>query len=381
MDPRNLTIVLTLRGRNFHTLRWIWHANRIRLPFHVVIADGEVHPIIANIMDNPSNFPDLSFEYHRYEDKSFSDYYRKRADATSKVLTPYVMMVDNDDFLVPSGIFKSLNFLDKNPDYVCHSGKIGFFFITGDNKTLPPNLVGPFYSLGTRYHFCDYAQESATQRVQSAARKYWPTSYNVYRTDRLRLINDELVSFDFSDIVIFEMFCAFRAVTLGKLGIDWSVMSYLRQDGTSSGYQGEMDFVQRVVSTGFMLDFQAMALCLANASTNADVADEEETDKMLRGAYADFFRLRMTDHEEKLTFKSAISRLLPEWLFKIRSQYFPPIRAQRRNFVERLKQAGASRDYLNSFGLELRQIEETLEGQGFLDFMHSTVGKDLSVLY
>ena len=46
-----VTILLTLKGRDLYTLRWLWHANRVSLPFPVVIADGEVNPIVARLID------------------------------------------------------------------------------------------------------------------------------------------------------------------------------------------------------------------------------------------------------------------------------------------------------------------------------------------
>jgi glycosyltransferase domain-containing protein len=383
MQSSPLTILLTLKGRHLHTLRWIWHANRIRLPFHVVIADGEVNSIIANIMDNPSNFPDLSFEYHRYEDRSFTDYYRKCVDAISKVHTPYVMMSDNDDFLLPSGIFKSLDFLSCQTDYVSHSGRVGLFSINSRSELIPPNIIGALNSIGTLYHSYDLNYRSATERVRDAAMKYMPTSYNVHRTPDLRLILEEIASFGFGDLSIHEIFFAFRAMTLGKACVDTSSISYLRQAGTSSGFGCDIDWVRRIVSNSFMSDFQTMAVCLANAAAKADDADEVEVDKILRAAYAAFLRPRLTDHEEKLTFKRIIRRLLPDWLLKATREYSPPIppRPKRRCLIEILQKAGASKEYLETFSLELRQIEETLEGQGFLDFVHSVVGKDLSPLY
>ena len=66
----NLTILLTLRGRHLHTLRWMWHANRVGLPCHVIIADGEVHPTIDRLLSDPGNFRNLSYEYHRHHDRN-----------------------------------------------------------------------------------------------------------------------------------------------------------------------------------------------------------------------------------------------------------------------------------------------------------------------
>ena len=119
--------MLTLRGRHLHTLRWLWHANRIGFPYHVIIADGEIHPTIDRLLSNPATFPNLSFEYHRHCDLSLSDFYKKCTETIQKVKTKYVMMSDNDDFLIISGIQRSIEYLDNEPEYVCAGGRIPNF--------------------------------------------------------------------------------------------------------------------------------------------------------------------------------------------------------------------------------------------------------------
>ena len=42
---------MPLRGRPLFTLRFLWHANRARLPYRFIIADGQVRPRLAAILD------------------------------------------------------------------------------------------------------------------------------------------------------------------------------------------------------------------------------------------------------------------------------------------------------------------------------------------
>ena len=126
--PR-LTIVMPLKGRELFTLRFLWHANREGLPYRFIIADGQVDPRLADLLELPREiFPDLWVDYFRYEDDvSFHRYFRKMADVVQKVQSPYVMLVDNDDFLVSSGLERSMDFPDANPGYVCCGGGIAGF--------------------------------------------------------------------------------------------------------------------------------------------------------------------------------------------------------------------------------------------------------------
>src|SRR6185437_8652049 len=114
LDAR-LTLLLTLKGRDLYTLRWLWHANRVHLPFRIVIADGEVNPAVARLIEDSAVFSNLQIEYRRYNDLTFRDFYLKLQDAISGIKSPYVMMSDNDDFLFPSGIGESLEWLERFP--------------------------------------------------------------------------------------------------------------------------------------------------------------------------------------------------------------------------------------------------------------------------
>ena len=128
MTPR-LTIVLPLKGRPLFTLRFLWHANRARMPFRFLIADGEVRPPLGEILENSRElFPHLDIEYVRYpDDANWGRYFEKMRDALRRVRTPYVMLADNDDFLAPAGIERCMEFLDSRPDYACCAGGIAGF--------------------------------------------------------------------------------------------------------------------------------------------------------------------------------------------------------------------------------------------------------------
>lgn len=86
MTPR-LTIVLPLKGRPLFTLRFLWHANRARMPFRFLIADGEVRPPLSDILENADkHFPELDIEYVRYpDDIGFSRYFAKMHDAVRRM--------------------------------------------------------------------------------------------------------------------------------------------------------------------------------------------------------------------------------------------------------------------------------------------------------
>ncbi|MGA9951110.1 MAG: hypothetical protein WBQ24_22905, partial [Xanthobacteraceae bacterium] len=87
--PR-LTIVLPLRGRHLFTLRFLWYADKLRLPYRILIADGQVNETVARHIENSRTFfPNLDIDYVRYpDDAGYPQYFAKMADAMRRVRTP-----------------------------------------------------------------------------------------------------------------------------------------------------------------------------------------------------------------------------------------------------------------------------------------------------
>src|SRR5690242_16536738 len=144
VSPR-LTILLRLKGRPLFTLRFLFHANRARMPFRFLVADGEVRPPLCDILDNAAKyFPNIDIAYLRYpDDTSLSRFYAKMHDALGRVSTPYVMLADNDDFLGPAGLERAMKFLDSHPDYVCCGTGIAGFSVHASRRAPLGLLAGP----------------------------------------------------------------------------------------------------------------------------------------------------------------------------------------------------------------------------------------------
>ena len=167
MTPR-LTIVLPLKGRHLFTLRFLWHANRAKLPYRFLIADGQVHQVLAELLEKSVEyFPNLDIQYVRYpDDQDFSRYFAKMADALSRVTTPYAMQVDNDDFLAFGGIERAIEFLDSNPDYVCCGGRVAGFSVYSGFSNPNGGLRGSLNRLYMYYRPGDVSSPYVAERIR-----------------------------------------------------------------------------------------------------------------------------------------------------------------------------------------------------------------------
>ncbi len=203
MDER-LTIVLLLRGRDAFTYRWMDYMNRQACPFRILIADGGKHDSTKEILGGPSAFPNLEYSYFRYPfDETLAIYYAKICDILTKVETPYVLVMANDDFLFTDGTVKSLDFLDDNPDYVCARGKIIQFLVRATSKSPAfRQIYGGLIPFRDAY----WDQPSLTsadplERLQLQCSHYCSLVHDVHRIEQSRRRYDLLKEFCPSDLI------------------------------------------------------------------------------------------------------------------------------------------------------------------------------------
>ena len=383
-EDDRLTIVLTLKGRHLMTLRWLWHANRVRLPFRVIVADGEVHPTIARLIEDQAIFPNLHLQYCRYNDLTFSDFYGKFHDAVSRVTTPYVMMSDNDDFLFPSGIRESLAFLERSPDYVCARGGIGHFE-TRRGIGQHPNLTGRIRALwhqqSRAYQAYDLNDGRASRRVIDAYNGFLTVYYNVYRIEVLRGITAEIMAANFTQLENFELMWMLRAAMAGKLKSDPSYLSYLRQIGTSSNPSKKTDFVATVANEPYIREIQAITNAIAVEAATRGGTDPVEVKRDLDHISAERLRLKLVRLLGwRATFKGWVRAHIPGALMRAFHVAAEQIRSgrssaaggrpvSRAEMFRRVSEAGASQTLVDVQQAELAEIETTLQGDDFLAFV------------
>lgn len=372
----DLTIFLPLKGRHLHTLRWLWHADRIELPFRVIVADGDVHTTIERLLSDPGTFPRLRFTYVRYADKSFSDFYRKCSESLDRVETRYAMISDNDDFLLPTGVKKCMAFLDANVDFVCAIGGIpGFETVTRDDAL--NGVVGSVAKLKYRCHDDgsydprNFDQSSAAERVMAELRRYLSLYYSVYRTDALRTIMRELKVLDFSDLLMHEFYGALRTLTMGKASASATYLSYFRQGNTSLRLSFATDWVDHLLRSRFPQDFQALAHRIAAEAVPTSDEQMQRLEADIYHEFAIYIRRMLAATMVRHRFPRLFA--VKQRLLKVKSHLaIPrPLRSvmQESIFWRRLAGDGAAREALADHRKEVAQITQTLTGEEFVRFV------------
>jgi glycosyltransferase domain-containing protein len=369
MTPR-LTVVMPLKGRHLFTFRFLWHANRARLPYRFLIADGQVNEAVARRLENSrKEFPELDVEYIRYpDDTGYSRYFAKMSDAMQRVRTPYVMHADNDDFLGFDGIERALDFLDANADCVCARGRIVTFSVYSGLGERYGAVSGKFNRFYMHGDVKEVAAPSATERLQQGG-LCSGLYYAIYRTEAPVRMWQEIAEIDFSDLMLHENFYVLRALTFGKVHTIKEMLSYYSQAGTGISYQPMRDWASHLLRSRFTSDAHATIECVSLAAAEADGADAatiaENVTTILQHHFGKFLS---TNYGMLTQIKRAMRQKWPRLVSYAQTRPRFSVRRERAALLSQLDDAGASQQDLTRVRGELAEIERALSPQAFADF-------------
>lgn len=290
---RDVTILLTLKGRPLHTLRWMWHHDRIRLPFKVVVADGGDDPEIERLLSDPNSFPNLDFVYWRYHDRTWADYWFKLHDCMNRIDTKYAMTVDNDDFILAPSLLRSKEFLDDNADYVSAGSHICAFTILEDGSYLN-NVHGDPVNVWLATNKYDFTNENATDRLANKFGGSIVFYYNLNRTSLLRTIYSAYNSLRLSNLDIAEFLFEPTALLSGKVKF-FSDIGYMRQVGTSQNYANMEPMLTRIIYKNWVGELDAVVARCAEVAMSLGTAEPTVAGEIVRSQIHDHFFRRLAN--------------------------------------------------------------------------------------
>lgn len=349
-----LTIVLPLKGRSPWTFRFLAHAEKLRFPYRLLVADGEVDEVVAEQLSaHRKLFPHVNMEYVQYpDDQSLKHFFRKMADACNRIRTPYAMLADNDDFLCYEGIERALDFLDKHPDYVCARGQILAFSLMPLNArgTL---LEGRPCEVSFQYNIPGSVAELPSERLRAGLNL--GNYYAVCRAGSLAAIFNECTEIGFSDYMLHESFHSMRLSTFGKSHVDESAISYFRQMRTSSTYLPGRDWARHLLDSTFTTELEAMTNHISAAAARTEGVGKGLTDELVRCLIENYLReFLFTEFSLATQIRRCLSRSLPKFVGRARDRW-ARLRYAR---VRRLRAVKAARGNLATAGAFMKHLED-----------------------
>ncbi len=287
----DLTILLILKDRVPFTWRWLAYMDQIKFPYSIYIADGGADESVPKALADKSRYPNISYDYVRYPfDKSYSEYYKKMADALGRIETAFVAISDNDDFCVVDGLARSVEFLKAHPDYSACRGEVGGFNVLGRGRDKYMNAVyGEIVDLHTCYGGSSNEEATAAARVAKMARGYDPVYYDVQRTAQMKKCFEALAALDPQNIYIAEIMTGMLAVAEGRIKRLPS-LSYLRQRNTpetsnKTEVETGLDFFDRMLLGSWSHDFTGFAEAVARSIAERDGLPFPEALELVKKTY------------------------------------------------------------------------------------------------
>jgi hypothetical protein len=361
-----VTVLVPVKGRPLHILRLLWHSNRMKVGQRFLIADGSGHPeLIALLKRSHQIFPDLEIEHVVYDD-----------DGSLGVA-----------------------FLDNRPDYVSCGGVVAGFSLGAGLPSGKLPVTGPLTALkfpaGRYYLPRDINRESALERLSAGYADYLSSYHNVFRSELLREIYDEIERQDFSILHFRESYQAMRTLIAGKIRTDPAVVHFFRQRRIGEAAGG--DLIRAVFRPPFAAEFDRMMSSLAGTISGAGGVSREAAESGLRDAYAEFFRRKAAGSlgKTKLSRTAGSDQSAPHHnqMSDIPEGFFQRVarviknagqfgrRAKREHRVEAaeltpgnemfaaLAKNGANKTYLSEFRREFEEAERILQGDEFTRFL------------
>jgi glycosyltransferase domain-containing protein len=368
MDPR-LTIVMPLKGRHLFTFRCLWHANELRLPYRFLLADGLAHEEVSRrLKDSRSNFPHLDIEYVRYpNDTDYSRFWAKMADAYARVRTPYVMNMDNDDFVGRCGIERAIDFLEDNPDFICSRGRSVDFSVSSWSGGAYGRLCGKFNRLATNHKYKDVTGATPAERLLEGGLCHAVYSA-VFRTGAAALIWREIAEINFSGLLLQENFVALRALTLGKVRMDKKTVSKYPQMHTGISHEPMRSWASHLLRNRFTTDAQAMIKCLASTAESgaaSAAATAEDIRAILENHYNGYLS---AIYGVPARIKSMIRQKWPRLANTLQTRPRISIWRERAELYSQLKKAGASAEDIRHVREDLAAVERALSPEAFSEY-------------
>jgi glycosyltransferase domain-containing protein len=396
-----VTVLVPVKGRPLHILRLLWHSNRMKVGQRFLIADGSGHPeLIALLKRSHQIFPDLEIEHVVYDDDgSLGGFYRRTADAARRATTPYVMNCGDDDLIFSAGLAPCVAFLDNRPDYVSCGGVVAGFSLGAGLPSGKLPVTGQLTALkfpaGRYYLPRDINRESALERLSAGYADYLSSYHNVFRSELLREIYDEIERQDFSILHFRESYQAMRTLVAGKIRTDPAVVHFFRQRRIGEAAGG--DLIRAAFHPPFAAEFDRMMSTLAATISGAGDVSREAAESGLRDAYSEFFRRkaagslgktklsrtagddRPAPHRKKTAgipegfFQRVAAGIEKAGKFGRRAKREPRSEAVElspgNDMFAVLAQNGARKIYLSEFRREFEEAERTLQGDEFTRFL------------
>jgi len=206
------TIIIPTYNRSYHLKRILNYYNEYGRDYNIIVADSSSD---ENKRINKKNILSISKIEILHLDNYSTEItpHAKFAGAVNHVNTKYCVFCADDDFITPKGIVQSIDFLEKNPDFVTAQGKFIMFKINTD-KTRKQQF---YWETKYRGESFDCADLKDRLKLSVSSPDLYVYFYGIYRKDFLNFALKECMKYSTGSVMFDEFFFIHLPQIYGKL--------------------------------------------------------------------------------------------------------------------------------------------------------------------
>jgi len=276
------TTIITTYNKPWLLNRILGFYNDCKFKNKIIVADtsSEINKKKAN--EIISQFSDLDIfyltDFPKIKDfPGASGQFIKVADSLDHVEDKYCVTCADDDFILPDGIKKSVDFLNKNPDYVVAQGQFLGFRVS-DNSfewNYSPKLISIIDS-DPKNRFLQYFSN------------YTLTFYSVHRTEIMDLIWKETTGT--KNLGVFgELTASMLTLIYGKMQVLDDFYDFRESNPLSHG-QTAKKLYDYVTEGTYYEKYSRLRNCLSNNLIKETDMGKKEAEKIVDKGWAEYTR-------------------------------------------------------------------------------------------
>ena len=251
------TILIPTYNRPNYLKRILEYYNNFGKQIKIIVGDSSAikHKKVNSKLI--SSFDNLSIEYLDKYSSTLNSYY-KFADMVQHVKEEYCVFCADDDFVIPSGIEKSIKFLEEHRDYVCAHGNYLNYKYDLKHNVFYWKQIYPYESLNSN---------NPTERLKKNLQNYYPVLYATYRTEEQKMIYTDVLNSDVDPMQLGEIQHDLLSIIIGRMKrIDTLYMmreAYSRVGGywpMSKHWPSLIDYIEKNL---YEEEYQKFKNCLA----------------------------------------------------------------------------------------------------------------------
>jgi len=285
----NYNIFIPTFKRPEYLRRILSYYDSYNQPFKIIVADSspdDIKKINQKIISSFSHIQIKNLDHY----PSNLNPHHKFVDMVKYADQSYCVICADDDFIIPLGIEKSIEFLEKHLDFTCAHGKYISFKYDIEKKEFYWQMIYPYKSIDS-----DYAKE----RFFSHLTDYYQTLYAVHRTDFMQMIYQELLISNVDPMQFGELLPDMLSLIYGKMkGLD--VLYSARQAESRIGYWPTL-FEYKEMGR-YDKEYIKFKNCLAVHLNKNSKLNEENAKVLVNNAMEQYLKkIRKKDSVEKIS--------------------------------------------------------------------------------